>query len=196
VGSATSGVELAVELARTRRTFIAGTPTFHIPDPVFRYAGGLYWLAISHLLTVRTPMGRKARPKILHGGGPLIRVSAADLDRAGVIRGPRMVGTSGGLPQLADGRVLEVGSVVWATGFRPDFSWVRFDITDESGWPAGKRGVSTLAPGLFFLGMPFQYGLTSGLVGGVGRDAAFLARHIHAAARRPATLPAQLGAPA
>lgn len=182
VGAGTSGVELAVELAGSRQVFIAGRPTTHIPDPVFRYAGGLYWFLVSHLLTVRTPMGRKARPAIRRGGAPLIRVSVDDLERAGVVQVPRVTGVSEGRPLLADGRTLEVASVVWATGYRPDFSWVRFPIADESGWPAGPRGVSTVAPGLYFVGMPFQFGLTSGLVGGVGRDAAFVAEQIH---RRP-----------
>ena len=41
-----------------------------------------------------------------------------------------------------------------------------------------KRGVSTEVKGLYFIGMLFQYGLTSGLLGGVGRDAAFIVKHI------------------
>lgn len=178
VGAGTSGVEIASELALTRRTFLAGTPTPHIPDAVFRWAGGLYWLAVNHLLTVNTPMGRKVRPKIRGGGAPLIRVSIDDAKRAGVIQVPRVEGGDGGWPRLADGRTLEVSCVVWATGFRPDFSWVQLPLTDESGWPAGHRGVSSTVPDMFFVGMPFQFGLTSGLVGGVGRDAAYVARKI------------------
>jgi putative flavoprotein involved in K+ transport len=185
VGAGTSGVELAIELAPSRPTFVAGTPTVHIPGAVFRYAGGLYWLLISHLLTVRTPLGRKARPSILKGGAPLIRVSEADLVAAGAQRVPRVAGIGdGGLPRLADGRTLQVSSVIWATGYRPDFSWVRFPITDEDGWPTGYRGVSSLVPDLYFVGMPFQFGLTSGLVGGVGRDAAYVAGEIHRHASR------------
>jgi putative flavoprotein involved in K+ transport len=192
VGAGTSGVELAIELAATRRTFLAGKPTPHIPDAVFQLAGGLYWFAISHLLTVRTPMGRKARPNILKGGAPLIRTSMADLKRSGAQHVPRVVAVENGRPKLADGRTLDVAAVLWATGYRPDFSWVKFPCTDETGWPAGERGVSTLAPGLFYAGMLFQFGLTSGLVGGVGRDAAYVAQQIHrqAAGRAPAPLPA------
>jgi putative flavoprotein involved in K+ transport len=178
VGSGTSGVELAIEVAGHRTTSIAGRPTPHIPDGLLRHAGNLYWWFIHNLLTVRTPLGRKARPKVRRGGAPLIRVSVKDLEVAGVERVPRVTGVSGGWPRLADGRVLRVSTVIWATGYRPDFSWIGFPIADESGWPAGARGVSSLAPGLFFVGMPFQFGLTSALVGGVGRDAAFVAERI------------------
>jgi len=190
VGAGTSGVEIAVELARHRRTFIAGRPTPHIPDPLLRYAGDLYWWFINAALTVRTPAGRKARSRVRGGGAPLIRVSGADLDAAGVTRLPRVTGVSGGRPRLEDGRVIEVATVLWATGYRPDFGWIDFPITDESGWPAGERGVSSLAPGLCFVGMPFQYGLTSGLLGGVGRDAAFVAEWIARDAAVQRTRPA------
>jgi putative flavoprotein involved in K+ transport len=177
VGSGTSGVEIAIELAGTHRTVIAGRPTPHIPDPLLRHAGGLYWWFVSNVLTIRTPIGRKARHSILRGGGPLIRVSVAELDAAGVERAPRVAGTSGGMPQLEDGRILSVATVVWATGYRPDFRWIDLPITDELGWPAAPRGISREA-GLYFVGMPFQYGLTSGLVGGVSRDAEFVARAV------------------
>ena len=69
--------------------------------------------------------------------------------------------------------MVNVSSIVWATGYKPDFSWIDPDITDkENGWPVTKKGVSVHIPGMYFMGMIFQYGLTSGLVGGVGRDAA------------------------
>ena len=178
VGAGTSGVEIAIELAGKRKTLISGNPTFHIPDPVFRYAGGLYWWLIRNLLTVRTPIGRKARKSILRGGSPLIRVSASDLDLAGVDRIPRIAGIKNGKPRLDDGHIVEVSSIVWATGYKPDFSWIDPDITDGTGWPVTKKGLSTTVEGMYFMGMLFQYGLTSGLVGGVGRDAAYIGKHI------------------
>jgi putative flavoprotein involved in K+ transport len=181
VGSGVSGVEIALELAASRHTLISGHPTPHIPDPAFRYGGGLFWWLIGHVLTTQTPMGRKARKGILKGGGPLIGVSVGDLDAAGVERVPRVVGVKDGQPQLQDGRVVPVAAVVWATGFRPDFSWIHLDVTDETGWPKTNRGVCENAEGLYFVGMLFQYSVASGLVGGVGRDAAFVVNHLHAA---------------
>lgn len=180
VGAGTSGVEIAIELAKSRHTLISGHPTFHIPDPVFRYAGRLYWWFASNILTVKTPIGRKAKKNIVKGGGPLINVSVKDLVSAGVEQVPRVAGIESGLPKLENGRMVPVSSIVWATGFKPDFSWIGLKVTDEkSGWPMTKRGVSNEVKGLYFIGMLFQYGLTSGLVGGVGRDAAFIVKHIH-----------------
>ncbi len=179
VGAGTSGMEIAIELSRTRHTFIAGHPTFHIPDPIFRYAGRPYWWFINHILTVNTPIGRKAKKSIVKGGGPLISVSVADLNVAGVERVPRVAGTENGQPKLEDGRLIPVSIIIWATGFKPDFSWIDMNVTDDNGWPVNYRGVSPTIDGMYFMGMLFQYGLTSGLVGGVGRDASYISKHIH-----------------
>ncbi|MGW8317172.1 MAG: hypothetical protein ACWGNV_16365, partial [Bacteroidales bacterium] len=138
----------------------------------------LYWWFINQVLTVRTPIGKKVKQKILGGGSPLIRISKEDLIAAGIEQLPRVTGSQDGYPRLQNDRILKVKSVIWATGYRPDYSWIDMDITDEKGWPLANRGISTVKKGLYFVGMPFQFGLTSGLVGGVGRDAEFVSRHI------------------
>jgi len=114
----------------------------------------------------------------MHGGSPLIRVSSRDLEVVGIKCLPRVSGTGNGFPKFEDKRVIKVSSVVWATGYKPDFSWIGMEVTDETGWPLSDRGVSSVSKGLYFIGMSFQFGLTSGLVGGVGRDAAYISRHI------------------
>ncbi len=174
VGAGTSGVEIAIEVSQSKMTYLSGTPTFHIPDKVFKYAGKLYWWVVKNILTVKTPIGRKAKVKILQGGGPLINISVEDLDKAGVIRLERMKGVENGLPVMEDGTVVNVKTVIWCTGFKPDFSWIDIDILNATGWPDTIRGISTKQKGLFFMGMPFQFGLASGLVGGVGRDAKYV----------------------
>ena len=125
-----------------------------------------------HVLTMRTPMGRRMRPEIRKGGGPLLRIRLGDLDRAGVERhDAKTVGVRDGRPVLADGTVLDVANVIWATGYRPDYSFVAAPIVGEDGWPIEERGVSPTVPGLYFLGVPFQYAFSSMLVAGAGRDA-------------------------
>jgi putative flavoprotein involved in K+ transport len=178
VGAATSGIEIALEISKTHKTYISGKPTFHIPDNVIKYGGELYWWFVRNIITVRTPIGRKAKESIIHGGSPLIRVSPKDLEVAGIKSLPRVTGTENGFPKFGDNSVIKVSSVVWATGYKPDFSWIGMDVTDETGWPLSDRGVSPVRKGLYFIGMPFQYGLTSGLVGGVGRDAEYIFRYI------------------
>ncbi|MHC6222741.1 flavin-containing monooxygenase [Arthrobacter sp. MMS24-S77] len=175
VGSGTSGVEIALELAPTHRTYVAGSPPFHIPGPVTRYAGGLWWLFIHNVLNRSTPIGRKVAVGFTKHGAPLIRTSTKELDAAGVTRLPRLAGTRDGQPLTEDGRTLPVSTAIWATGYQPEFSWIQGLPEDEDGWPLTCRGAVEQLPGLFFVGMPFQYGLTSGLVGGVGRDAEHVA---------------------
>ena len=178
VGAGTSGVEIALEVSGYRKTYISGNPTFHIPDNVFRYAGGLYWWAVNNILTVSTPVGKKVKKKILKGGGPLINISMEDLEESGVIRLHRMKGVSRGMPVMEDDTTVNVKTVIWCTGFRPDFSWIDLDVQDGSGWPLTRRGISEKQRGLYFMGMPFQYSLASGFIGGVGRDAAHMVRKL------------------
>jgi putative flavoprotein involved in K+ transport len=134
----------------------------------------------THVLNVDTPMGRKMRPHVRHGGGPLLRYRRKDLLAAGVERVlARAVGVERGLPVLDDGRVLDVRNVVWCTGFRPDYSWIQvpFELGDD-GFPVQYRGVAESSPGLYFAGLPFLHSFASMLIAGAARDAERVARHI------------------
>jgi putative flavoprotein involved in K+ transport len=113
---------------------------------------------------------------------PLGRVKPRDLDVAGVVRLPRTIGVQDGLPVTEDGRVIEVATVVWCTGYLPAFDWVDLDAFDGDGQPVHDRGIAA-EPGLYFIGLFFLASAASSLVGGVGRDAEYIARHI--AARVP-----------
>lgn len=175
VGAGTSGTQLAIELAASHPVTIAGRPTAHVPDAVLRWAPNAYWAFANSVLTRSTPIGRKVAGVFHDRGAPLINVSVADLDRAGVRRVGRVGGVAAGKPALDDGESIEAPTVLWATGYRPDFGWVDGITVDAHGWPITSRGIVGEIPGLYFLGLPFQYALTSGLIGGVGRDAAYLA---------------------
>jgi putative flavoprotein involved in K+ transport len=184
VGAGNSGAEIALELAATRRAYLAGRDTGYIPLSLI-HNGLSLWLA-AHLLTTDTRLGRRMREASRQQGDPLIRLKPKDLAATGVERVPRVAGATDGRPRLADGRLLDVTTVVWATGFRPDFGWIALPIFDEAGEPRHHRGVVEAAPGLYFLGLPFQHTPTSAHVGGVGRDARHIATHL--AARSPRRL--------
>ncbi|HEX9228358.1 MAG TPA: hypothetical protein VF885_17290 [Arthrobacter sp.] len=188
MGAGTSGSEIALELSASHRVLLAGRPTPHVPDPLFRYAGEAYWGFIHHVLTLRTPIGRKVAAGFHQRGAPLIRISAKDLERAGVVRVPRRTGTAGGQPTFDGGRFdsgtpdggspAAVQTVIWATGYRPDLDWIEGLQLPASGWPDTQRGAVPGMPGLYFVGMPFQYALTSGVIGGVDRDAQYVVKQI------------------
>ena len=134
------------------------------------------FFAFRHVVTVRTPIGRAIRPKVLaHHSGPLVRVKRQDLTAAGIERVPRVVGTTGGRPVLADGRELDVANVIWCTGFRPDDGWLGRAAPMLA---AHRRGVIPDEPGLYLVGREFVYALSSAMIQGVGRDARHVARHI------------------
>jgi len=188
VGVGNSGAEISMELSTTRQTLLAGKESGHIPVRhgslaarpgfrVFRFIG-------HRVLTQGTPIGRKLLPKLSGHGDPLIRVRPKDLTAAGIERVPRVTGVENGLPVLDDGRVLDVANVIWCTGFRSDFSWIDLPIRGEDGEPLHDRGVVGSEPGLYFVGLAFQYSLSSDVLPGMARDHAFVANHI--ASRAPA----------
>ena len=184
VGAGNSGAEIALELSTTHRTWLSGRPTGQeptragsLPDRVLT---PFVWFLASRVLTVGSPIGRRARNHFLHPprGIPLGRVRNKDLTAAGVERVPRVDGVRNGLPLLQDGRSLDVAAVVWCTGFDIDLSWIDLPLVQSDGYPEQDRGVFPNEPGLYILGLPFLRSLSSLLLGGVGADAARIAERI------------------
>lgn len=186
VGASHSGADIAYEAAAEHATILSGPDTGQIPASVETRRGRAGFRVLlflgTHVLTMDTPLGRKMRPHVRHGGAPLLRYRKKDLARAGVERVvQRTVGVQDGKPVLDDGRVLDVENVIWCTGFRRDDSWIEvpFEV-DEDGYPAQYRGAVASAPGLYFVGMLFLHSFASMLIAGAGRDAERVARHIAA----------------
>ncbi|MEA5454145.1 hypothetical protein SPF06_05345 [Sinomonas sp. JGH33] len=179
VGAGQSGADVAYEVAQSgHETWLSGRHPGEIPIDE-RIAGPIMRLLGNYIFTLKTPIGRKFRPKLRPGGAPLIRTKRADLDAVGVRRTQaQTVGSVDGKPQLDDGTVLDVSNIVWCTGFRPDYSFARPLRIGDDGFPAETEGVADGVEGLFFVGLLFQRGFTSHLVGGVGRDAKFIAERI------------------
>ena len=189
VGAGNSGAEIALDLAGHHQTWLSGPDTGQeptragtIPDRLFTPV----MLLMATRLTVRTWPGRKLRDHFLDPprGIPLGRVRRKDLIAAGIERVGRTAGVQDGRPLLDDGRLLDVSNVIWCTGYTPDFSWIDLPLTTRRGWPLQDRGIVESVPGLYFMGLPFLYSLSSALLGGVGRDAEHIAGHIARAAVR------------
>jgi putative flavoprotein involved in K+ transport len=189
VGASHSGCDIAYELAESRPTVLAGRDCGQIP---VRWDSGAIHVvfpfllfAWRHVMTRRTPVGRRMMDEIRHHGGPMLRVKREDLAARGVERHTqRVVGVTGGLPTLEDGTVVDAATVIWATGFAQRFEWIDLPVLGEDGWPREYRGVSPDVPGLFFCGLAFQYAFASMVLPGVGRDAAYVADHIVKRSRR------------
>lgn len=190
VGASHSGTDVAYEVALTHPTILCGRDCgqfpFRIEGRGARIGFPIFVFLARHVLTRRNPfLKRILEEELRTHGGPMLRVRRDDLAERGVQRiDARVAGAVDGRPQLDDGQVLEVSNVVWCTGFKQVFDWIDLPVLRDDGWPAEYRGVVDGMPGLYFCGLAFQYAFSSMVLPGVGRDAAYVARHI--AARRGA----------
>jgi putative flavoprotein involved in K+ transport len=184
VGGGNTGYQIAHELAATHETHIAiGTRQPALPQRLFG-RDLFFFLTKTGLInkSVETRLGQRASQKeTLVGRLPKIA------ERLGVISHARAVDASGRTVTFADGSRLEVDGVVWATGFRYDHSWIELPITDGDGRVKHRRGV-TEVPGLYTLGLQWQWTRGSALLGFVKADAAYIADQI--ANRAGVTAPA------
>lgn len=177
VGAGNSGAQIALELAQSRKVWLAGRNTGHVPR---RFLGRdiFDWIwPLAERATTTTRLGRRMRAKVRSGGDALIGIPERDLLGAGITRVARIEAARGGLPMYGD-IVIEPSVVVWCTGFAPEYSWIDLPVFGDDGFPRHDRGVVPEAPGLFFLGLRFQHRLNSSLIGGAGHDAAFIAEAI------------------
>jgi putative flavoprotein involved in K+ transport len=181
VGAGNSGRQIAEELAATHDVTLAvGTAQLELPQ---RLLGRdlFWWLTRLGLMnkTIESRLARRMRDRgDLIVGTPLTR-----LKRSGVVLRPRVVGITGDQVSFQDGTSVRVASVVWATGFRTDYSWVEVPgVLDDKRNPRHDRGITT-ARGLAFVGLPWQHTRGSALLGFVQSDAAWVSSQL--AADRP-----------
>lgn len=199
VGAGNSGADIAIEVVQSHPTLMAGKESGHIPFRIETFVARNLLVRLvrfvgHRVLTVRTPIGRKLRPKLMRAAAPLVRVKPKDLLAAGVDRVPKVVGVQEGLPVLEDGRVVDVANVIWCTGYRPGFSWIDLPILGDRQEPKHVRGVVPGQPGLYFVGLHFLYSMTSETITGVQRDAKRITKHIVDADRSKRTRPTMVAA--
>ena len=177
VGGGNTGFQIAKELSATHKVVLSvGSKQKPLPQ---RIAGRdlFWWLTKTHLLstTVESRLGNKLQHR-----DTLIGSNPRELKRRyGVELKPRATDASGRTIGFEDGHELEVEAVIWATGYRPDYSWIDLPILTESGRLRHRRGVTDV-PGLSFLGLTWQWTRGSALIGWVKDDAEFLAERIAA----------------
>jgi hypothetical protein len=86
--------------------------------------------------------------------------------------------------RFEDGSELEVDAVIWASGYRPNYSWIELPAFDPDGRLRHRRGITDV-PGLYCLGLTWQHTRGSALIGWVKDDAAFIAEQIETFYDRP-----------
>jgi putative flavoprotein involved in K+ transport len=175
VGAANSGAQIAEDLAATHRVHLSQGAK--IPRMPRRLLGKSVHFYGDHLGLIAAPLDSSWRGRTQRGD-LLLGTSLRQLQRRhGVDLRPRTAAAREHAVSFEDGNELDVETVIWATGFRSDYSWIHAPVLDVQGAPVHRRGV-TSSPGLFFLGMKNQYSRGSSLIGWVRHDAAFIVEHI------------------
>jgi putative flavoprotein involved in K+ transport len=172
VGGGNSGFQIAGELAATRQVDLStATKAPMLPQRL----GGkdlFWWLIRLGLMRVTTQsrLGRRlaGRPDFIIGS------SRRRLKAAGVRFWPGVAEADGRTVRFTDGTSLDADTVIWATGYRSDYSWIGIPGVADGGKVVHRCGV-TEVPGLYFLGLPWQHTRGSALLGFVSDDAAYLA---------------------
>jgi putative flavoprotein involved in K+ transport len=185
VGGGNTGFQIAKELSTTHKVVLSvGSRQKPLPQ---RLLGRdlFWWLTKAGILnkSIESRLGRKLSTR-----DTLIGSSPRELKRRyGVELKPRSVDADGRRVRFEDGSELEVDAVIWATGYRPDYLWIKLPIFDD-GRLRHRRGVTDV-PGLDFLGLTWQYTRGSALIGWVGDDGEFIAERIAAyqESKAPAT---------
>lgn len=167
VGSGNSALQIAADLAATGRPVYVAFDERVKPMP----NNMLMWAVLNTLGLLRAsrhgPLGgwmhRQPEPVVAEDLKRLRRLPTAHfIGRAQAVEGATLTGAKATTPPLA--------AVVWATGFRPAFSWLALPVLDAGGAPRHRQGISEV-PGLAFLGLPWLDSRSSALLNGVGRDA-------------------------
>jgi putative flavoprotein involved in K+ transport len=177
VGGGNTGFQIAKELSATHEVVLSiGSRQKPLPQRVLG-RDLFWWLTKARILdtSVESRLGRRLSTR-----DTLIGSSPRELQkRYGVELKPRLVDADGRRVRFEDGSELEIDAVIWATGYRPDYSWIKLPIFDEDGCLCHRRGV-TGVPGLSFLGLTWQHTRGSALIGWVKDDAEFIAETIAA----------------
>jgi putative flavoprotein involved in K+ transport len=169
VGGANSGAQIAEELSQTRQVYLSRgrklpfVPRFMTSHLVYR----LIELSCIMRVNIESPFG-----KILRHQDAVYGVNLKKLAR--VKMKDRLIDANGKTVTFKGGEILQIQNIVWATGYRQNFSWVDLPVFDDRGRPCHRRGVTEL-PGLYFLGLEWLWTRGSALLGWVGRDAEYLA---------------------
>lgn len=192
VGAGNSAAQLAVELATAGRRVTVAAPGGMWFLPARLLGVSVYWwFWLTGVLN--SPSTSRISRLVRARGDGIIGRDLQALVATGEVRMhcQRVVGAHGRTVALADGTEVSADAVLWCTGFVPDHDWVRVPgALDEQGRPVHDAGRSP-APGLHWVGLPWQTRLNSGIVDGVDRDARDAVRRIAGDQARPGNGPTE-----
>lgn len=178
VGGGNSGAQLAMELSKTHSVTIAtsGKPWF-LPSQIFGIS--VYWFF--YLFgALRSDKDSKLSNYVRRRGDGIIGKELQALIKKGTVRliPYKLTDCHNTTATFKNGSKISVSNILWASGFKPDYSWIDVDgATDKSGLPIHKGGISQI-DGLYWLGLPWQRKLNSSIINGVTQDAKYVFKRI------------------
>lgn len=177
VGGGNSGFQIAAELAAAGRTVELSEGRRNRAVPQRPLGRDLFWW-LDNLGIVRLTADSRLGARLEANQVTIIGSSRRGLRRLGVTLRPRATALSGRTVRFADGSATDADTVVWATGYRTDDTWVDIDAAlDDHGELIQRRGVTSV-PGLYTIGRPWQHTTGSALLGFVQYDAAWLVEQL------------------
>jgi putative flavoprotein involved in K+ transport len=178
VGAGNSGTQIVIEIADNevnRQVWLVGPDRGQLPRHILG-RDFFRWVVATLFKFKRTGfLGQKLYERLGPRGDPVFsdvyeKMQHVDVDR---VTG-RITGVENGRLITNDGGRFDVSNVIWATGFRPAYSWIDLDIFTEQGYPRQTQGVVPESPGLYFVVLPWLNRANSSLIGGVGTDAEYI----------------------
>jgi putative flavoprotein involved in K+ transport len=179
VGGGNTGYQIAEELAADRQVVLA-VGSRQTPLPLRLLGRQIFWWGTKLgvlKVSVESRIGKRlSQRETLIGSNP------RKAKRLGIVLKPRAVAASGRTVRFDDGTQTEADAIIWATGYQPDYSWIKPPVVDANGRVSHRRGVTDHS-GLYFLGLTWQHTRGSALLGFVRDDARYISDQVVARAR-------------
>ncbi|WP_152393470.1 flavin-containing monooxygenase [Paenibacillus guangzhouensis] len=179
VGAGNSGAQIAVELSKDRQVYLSANHALKFFPLQFLGQSIFWWF--DRLGLLHSARDSKIGAFIRRQGDPIFGMELKRGIREGRIHlQPRTTGFHQDAVTFIDGSQVIVRNIIWATGFRSDYSYMHLPgALNDEGMPRHRRGVSPVT-GLFYVGLPWQHERGSALIGGVGEDAKYIVKVMNA----------------
>ncbi|MGO1585468.1 flavin-containing monooxygenase [Mesonia sp.] len=179
VGDGDSGVQILNEVSseKERKTYFSGDTNIKtLPQEIL---GKTLWWWFTKTGFLSFSKDSYLGKKISHSRQPVIGTDVKGiLDRENVIPVGRTNDAHQHQIETDEKSISDIKNIVWATGYRPNFSWIKgLELTQE-GYPKHKRGISAMK-GLYFIGLPWLHTRGSATLGGIKKDAKYLKKYIN-----------------
>ncbi len=181
VGTGASGTQIASEIAQRQKVYLSGPDTPNMPRK--KLGKDIYWwLYATQAMNIKSHswLGKRLLNNST-GADALIGKSLKEIVSDNrLIRRGMLTGFENGRPLFEGNEKAEdIRNIVWATGFKNDYSWIDLPVLNENGEPKQFRGKALGQNGLYFVGIKFMYRADSSNMGGVSRDAKWIASDLH-----------------